>query len=59
VKWINADDTIHLITEKDGKFRSPALDTDDGFTQSFAEVGTVEYYCALHPKMTGRIVVEP
>lgn len=59
VKWVNGDDTIHLVAEKDGKFRSPALDTDDSFTQRFDAPGTVEYFCIMHPQMTGKIVVEP
>ena len=59
VTWINADDIPHLVSEKDGKFRSGALDTNDSFSQSFATAGTVEYFCAIHPRMTGKIVVTP
>jgi len=29
VTWVNADDIPHLVTDKDGKFRSSALDTND------------------------------
>jgi len=59
VTFLNDDDIPHVVAEKDGKFRSKALDTDDKFTQQFTAVGTVEYYCAIHPMMTGRIVVTP
>ena len=59
VTWVNADDIPHLVTEKDGKFHSSALDTNDKFSQTFSTAGTVEYYCAIHPKMTGKIVVTP
>ena len=59
VTWVNADDIPHVILEKTGKFRSPALDTDDKFSQTFSTAGTVEYFCAIHPHMTGKIVVEP
>ena len=59
VTWVNADDIPHLVTEKDGKFHSSALDTNDKFSQTFSAAGTVEYYCAIHPKMTGKIVVTP
>ena len=55
----NDDDIPHVVAEKDGKFRSKALDTDDKFTQQFTTAGTVEYYCAIHPMMTGKIVVTP
>jgi amicyanin len=59
VTWINADDIPHLVSEKDGKFRSSALDTNDKFSQTFSSSGTVEYFCAIHPHMTGKIVVTP
>jgi amicyanin len=59
VTWINADDIPHLVSEKEGKFRSSALDTNDKFSQTFSTAGTVEYFCAIHPHMTGKIVVTP
>jgi len=59
VTWQNDDDIPHLVSEKDGKFKSKALDTGDKFTQQFTTAGTVEYYCAIHPHMTGKIVVTP
>ena len=59
VTWVNDDDIPHLVAEKDGKFRSSALDTDEKFSQTFKTLGTVEYFCAIHPHMTGKIVVEP
>ena len=59
VTWVNADDIPHVVTEKDGKFRSSALDTDDKFSQTFSTAGTVEYFCAIHPHMTGKIVLTP
>ena len=59
VTWVNADDIPHLVTDKDGKFHSSALDTNDKFSQMLSTAGTVEYFCAIHPKMTGKIVVTP
>lgn len=59
VTFENDDDIPHVVAEKDGKFRSKALDTGDTFTQQFTTAGTVEYYCAIHPMMTGKIVVTP
>ena len=59
VIWVNDDDIPHLVSEKDGKFRSSALDTDEKFSQTFKTPGTVDYFCVLHPHMTGKIVVEP
>ena len=59
VTWVNADDIPHLVTDKDGKFHSSALDTNDKYSQMLSTAGTVEYFCAIHPKMTGKIVVTP
>jgi plastocyanin len=59
VTWVTADDIPHLVSEKDGNFRSSALDTNDRFSQTFSTAGTIEYFCAIHPHMTGKIVVTP
>ena len=58
VTWINHDDIPHTATSKTGVFRSKALDTDDKFSFTFATPGSYAYFCALHPHMTGSIVVE-
>ncbi len=59
VTWINADDVPHLIASADGKFRpSSALDTNDQYTLTLDRPGSYRYYCTLHPRMTGTIVVE-
>ena len=58
VTWTNHDDIPHNIAERDQKFKSKALDTDDSFSYTFAAAGTYEYFCGLHPKMTGKIIVE-
>lgn len=59
VTWKNDDDSPHSVREKDGKFKSAALDTDDTFSQTFAAPGEYEYFCSIHPYMTGKIVVQP
>jgi plastocyanin len=58
VTWVNHDDIPHTATSKTGSFRSKALDTDDKFSFTFTTPGTFAYFCALHPHMTGSIVVE-
>jgi len=59
VTWINADDSPHTVREKDGKFKSAALDTDDTFSQTFTAPGEYEYFCTIHPRMVGKVVVKP
>ena len=39
VTWKNDDDSPHSVREKDGKFKSAALDTDDTFSQTFTAPG--------------------
>ena len=58
VVWTNGDDIPHTVTSKTGVFRSKALDTDDKFSFTFTTLGSFQYFCALHPHMTGSIVVE-
>jgi 3',5'-cyclic-AMP phosphodiesterase len=59
ITWVNADDVPHKIVSSDGKFAaSPALDTNDRYAFRFTQPGRYEYFCGLHPKMTGAIVVQ-
>jgi plastocyanin len=58
VTWTNHDDMPHTVTSDDKSFASKALDTDDKFTFTPAKPGTYTYYCTIHPKMTGKLVVE-
>ena len=57
VIWLNRDDVPHTVTNTDGLFKSPALDTDGQFSRRFDQKGRYPYYCSIHPKMTGRIDV--
>jgi|SRR5215469_4338758 len=58
VKWINHDDIPHTVVSDDKAFKSKALDTDEAFTFTFDKPGTYTYFCSIHPKMTGKIVVQ-
>jgi plastocyanin len=58
VTWINEDDIPHAIAATGKEFRSKVLDTNDKYSFTFTTVGTFEYFCSLHPHMTGTIVVE-
>ena len=58
VTWTNADDAPHTVASSTKVFKSGALDTEDKFSFTFATPGTYEYFCSLHPHMTGTVVVE-
>jgi plastocyanin len=59
IEWENNDDIPHSIVETTGKFHSAALDTEDKFSFTFAQAGTFDYFCGLHPHMVGKVVVTP
>lgn len=58
VTWYNEDDIPHTVAAVGKQFRSKALDTDGKFSFTFTTPGSYEYFCSLHPHMTGMIVVE-
>ena len=58
VTWVNDDDIPHTIASSTKLFKSNALDTKDKFSFTFTTPGAYEYFCSLHPHMTGTIVVE-
>ena len=58
VTWVNKDDVPHTVTSDDKLFGSRALDTDDTFSFTFQTPGTYAYYCSVHPKMTGKVIVK-
>jgi plastocyanin len=58
VTWTNKDDVPHTVVSVDHLFKSKALDTDDTFSYTFPNAGTYEYFCSVHPRMTGKIIVK-
>jgi plastocyanin len=58
ITWANDDDIPHTIASTTMAFKSKVLDTDDKFSFTFTTAGVYEYFCSLHPHMTGTIVVE-
>lgn len=59
VTWVNHDEVPHTIVDSgpDKAFHSAALDTDESYSFTFVKPGTYHYFCTLHPKMIGTIVV--
>jgi len=59
ITWINHDEEPHTIVSVEKQFKkSPALDTDEQFSVTTSVPGTYTYFCSVHPKMTGTIVVQ-
>ena len=59
ITWVNRDEEPHTVVSVQKRFKkSTALDTDQEFTITAGAPGTYTYFCSVHPKMTGTIVVE-
>jgi len=58
VTWTNRDDIPHTIVSTDKVFKSKVLDTDEKFSFTFSKAGTYPYFCSIHPKMTGSVIVQ-
>ncbi|HYM78580.1 MAG TPA: cupredoxin family copper-binding protein [Candidatus Dormibacteraeota bacterium] len=58
VVWTNRDDIPHTVVSTDGVFNSKVRDTDEEFSYTFTKAGTYPYFCSVHPKMTGKVVVQ-
>ena len=58
ITWTNRDDIPHTVVSSDSLFKSKTLDTDDTFQFTPSKPGTYPYFCSIHPKMTGKVIVE-
>ncbi|MDH3610124.1 MAG: plastocyanin/azurin family copper-binding protein [Nitrosopumilus sp.] len=57
ITWKNEDDTEHTVTSKpSGIFDSGLFGTNQSFSHKFTVDGTFEYFCQLHPWMTGTVI---
>ena len=58
VTWTNRDDIPHTIVSTEKVFKSKVLDSEEKFSFTFSKAGTYPYFCSIHPKMTGSVVVQ-
>lgn len=58
VTWVNNDDIPHTVVATDKSFKSKVLDTEGTFSYTFNSVGEFQYFCSLHPHMTGMVRVK-
>jgi len=57
VEWVNGDVVPHTATERTRRWDSSKLARNQTFRITLSTVGVVEYFCAYHPHMRGRLVV--
>ena len=58
VTWSNNDDIPHTVRATDGSFHSAAMDSGDHYSFTFTKPGVYSYFCSLHPKMVGKVIVK-
>jgi len=58
VVWTNNDSAPHQIASDNGTFNSNPLSNGDSFAFTFSTPGTFTYHCAIHPSMTGTVIVK-
>ena len=65
VTWTNDDITLHTVTSgspeagtSGSEFDSSYLAAGKIFQHQFNTAGTFDYYCTLHPFMTGNVKVQ-
>ena len=58
VHWTNKDDIPHTVTSDSKVFDSSVLDTNQSFQFTFTTLGKFQYFCKLHPHMTGVVTVQ-
>lgn len=59
VTWTNRDSVAHNVNETDGKAgpASSLLSTGDSYSFTYNQAGSFEYFCSIHPQMTGTVIV--
>ena len=58
VTFRNDDDRAHTVTADDGAFNSGPIGEGGSWKRTFKQAGTFSYLCAIHPEMTGKVVVK-
>jgi len=58
VSWTNRDDIPHTVRASGGTWKCAVMDTGGSCEIHFATAGEFPYFCSLHPKMTGTVVVK-
>ncbi len=58
VTWTNTGKVDHTVTANGGAFDSGTLSPGASFSFTFKVAGAFAYHCAIHPFMTGTVIVK-
>src|SRR5215212_10262665 len=57
IRWTNKDTKDHQVIANNGSFASAVIKPGRSYSHTFNTAGTFRYHDALHPALTGRIIV--
>jgi plastocyanin len=57
VFWTNDDSIQHTVTSDEGLFDAGPISPGNTFENTFDSAGEFNYHCAIHPFMTGVVIV--
>jgi plastocyanin len=55
VTWTNNDGVTHTVSFNG--VQSPGFGNGATYSRTFNDTGTFDYFCSIHPSMTGKVVV--
>jgi len=55
--WINKDSTPHALNASDGAWSTASINTGNSASVTFSQAGTFTYYCRIHQRMHGTVIV--
>ena len=58
VSWLNRDEDVHTVVSTNQVFKSAGLETGERYSYTFTKPGVDQYFCTLHPLLTGTIIVK-
>ncbi len=58
VTWTNQDNMTHTVTSDANQFNSGDINPGGAYSKEFTVPGSYAYHCAIHPSMTGTVVVQ-
>ncbi len=58
VTWVNDDNVTHTSTSDNNVWNTGSIGTGTSKAIVFSVSGTYAYHCAVHPMMTGTIIVQ-
>ncbi len=57
VTWKNEQSVTHTVTSEEGLFDSGDIEQGETYSYTFEDLGRHNYYCTIHPSMTGEVIV--